>query len=227
MVGVQNVNTGRGTLFFDHTSISTTRPPEIVVDQAAQTSTNGTGLVTITSSLFDQDGDRCRVRIEASVDQGVSWFVPWIESVSSTYTSVLSLPTDAYQLVQVTTTNASGYPSTNTISLVWDTLNTNNVIDFVDEVYTNTMFRMAADDRSLTSSLGTQDGVLIDNLGPSPNSAVLAINTNATYSMSQDLFLWWANFHDSHSPIGGYYFDTSDGGGNPIRQLDGNKLGRC
>jgi hypothetical protein len=92
------------------------------LDFAAQTSTNGEGLVTVTQTVADADGELCSMSLEYSVDGGGTWTNVRVLSATSTPAGVQFTNAGPFQLLGALT-RTNGILATNRIQVVWDTRN--------------------------------------------------------------------------------------------------------
>ncbi len=212
LIGAQNTEAGRGSVFWDRTFVATSRPPVAVMGGAAETSTDGQGLITITNAYSDGDGDAGSLRIDASTNGGATWFRPWIAGSTGTFTSV-AVPGGTCQVVQVAATNGQGAAVTNTLRITWNSTHPGNEVSLAGGVFTNVRVRIIPDDLSVQGAAVTSAAFAIDNAAPSAAGATVTLEGGAVYTFSTSLSALWSGFVDPGSAMAGYYCSLSDGGG--------------
>lgn len=214
-IGAQADNYNRGSVFWDRTAIYTTLAPTSILVSTAQTSRDGTGLVTISNRVSDGNGDSCRLRIEASTNNGLSWSGAWISGIVSDYGASPAPTQTLVQAVSIITTNADTLlVATNVLALTWNTRSDCNGFSLAGVTCTNVLIRTVADDGDVSSRSITSTPILVDNEAPSAQSAAVSIEDGAAWTFSTDLLVSWSGFSDAGAGLAGWYVGLVDGGGS-------------
>lgn len=183
--------------------MSVRSPPATVILNAAQTSTRGEGLVTITNAVIDQDGDVCALEWLWSTNGGAMWRTNWIIAATASYGSVQYMPGGTTQVTKVGTTNATGV-ITNLVTVTWDsTTPAGHVV-----LSTDTLIRARAWDGTAWSAPCTSQPFLVDNQAPStPTSFNCLSHVPDVWSTNRVLRLTWAPASDGAGiGIAGYRY---------------------
>jgi hypothetical protein len=212
LIGAQNTETGRGAVFWDRTFVATSKAPVSAVSGAAQTSTDGQGLVTITNGFFDAEGETGVLRIDASTNGGASWFKPWISDVTGTYAAA-AVPGDAMQVIGVSSVNGLEVAVTNLLSVTWNTRHASNAVDLSGGVFTNLRVRIVPDNLSVPGVAVTSAVFTVDNEPPSATGASVTVESGATFTFNTSLNSTWSGFVDAGSEVAGYYYSLGNSGG--------------
>lgn len=214
MVGAQNNETNRGSVFWDRTEVSDDEAPSAALPAASQTSTDGSGIVTITARVADVNGDYCRLRVQASTNDGAAWFTPYFSGVTSSLAASVPGDRSAVQVVDIATTNGAGYLATNVLLLTWDTRYGGDGHDFSNRVADGVLVRVEPDDGDVSGAIVTGVSFQVDNQGPWAGGAGVSVEGGAAWTFNTSLAAAWSNFSDGGAGIQGYYYDLSDGGGS-------------
>lgn len=214
-VGAQADNSNRGFVCWNETAVYRDEAPACAVTWAAQTSRDGSGLVTVTGLVGDVNGDPCRLRIEASTDGGSSWFPARMAGVAtSTFPATLASTQGWVQVAPVQTTNGSGLARTNALALTWNTKDAAEGLSLDGATFTNTLLRIAADDGDVGGPAATGSLFTVDNEGPSALSAAVLVEGGAAYSMNGGISATWSGFADAGDGVEAYYYALEDRGGS-------------
>lgn len=138
--------------------------PQVAALAAAQTSTDGSGHVTITNLVTDPDGSPVSLNVEYSVDGGQSWALLGIHAATSTPGGVTLTNAAPWQLGSI---NAV---APNSVGLLWITTNAP-----ATHFATNALVRVTPTDGSYTGTTVTSSPFLVDNLPPSSTGAFFTI----------------------------------------------------
>ena len=213
-VGAQADGTNRGWVYWDRTDVHTTLAPTCSLLFAAQTSTDGSGIVTVSNRVCDPNGDVCRLRVQASTNGGTSWFHPWGSSVTSTDGAELAPTQQLLHVVAILTTNENTFVTiTNQITFSWATRSDCNGFSLGGEFVSNVLVRITADDGDVSSSSFSSQPFMIDNQPPRAQDATILIQDGALWTFNTNLATAWSGFIDEGAGISGYYYSLVDGGG--------------
>ncbi|MBN1267969.1 MAG: glycoside hydrolase family 16 protein [Kiritimatiellae bacterium] len=212
IVGSQNADTNRGSVYWDWTAAVTSTPPRTWSVSAAQTSADGSGLVMISNLFFDAEGEAGRLRVEASTNGGAAWFTPWLSDVATTLGAARDAARDDFQVLDITT-QSGGIPATNLLCLTWDTQHPSNGVDLAGTAAAGMLVRLLPDDEALAGPATTSALFTLDNEAPSAAGAVIVVEGGAPYTFNTNLDVSWSGFADGMSALSGYYVAAADGGG--------------
>lgn len=173
--------------------LSVRSPATITWLAAAQTSTNGTGLVSLSNRVFDADGDMCQAFFEWSASPGSPWSNLWITAVQSGIGTATVTSLSAPQVDALLTKTDTGL-ITNDVVSTWDSQSAGNGIVFSS----NTLVRTRAWDGIFLGGWATSQPFMVDNEAPPtpPHFISLVHQTNA-WSKNQVMSLRWDLVHES------------------------------
>lgn len=178
--------------------------PEVSVLFAAQTSTNGKGMVTVSNLVFDGDGDAVALRAELSVDAGLSWTGAWIATASAATGTVAVSNAAAWQL------NGIAASATNRVVFVWPSTGMPAVA-----VCSNTLLRLIPWDGVFTGTVVTGAAFIVDNVPPSASNAVVVMaSAFGNYVVAPQSTVSWSGFADEGFGVARYYLSLANGGGS-------------
>ena len=180
-------------------------PATLIWCYAGQTSTNGTGQITLTNQLHDADGDACLASIEWSTIPGV-WRNTWLTSVQSTIGSATLIGDEAWPLSNLLTRSEAGVVTNNLVS-IWDSQATGCAIVYSS----NTFLRVRTWDGLFLSSWVTSQPFRVDNEAPPtpPHLFSLVHQTNA-WSKNSVMSLRWDSVQETRgSGVTNYLFGTT------------------
>jgi hypothetical protein len=181
--------------------LSVRSPPELGALFARQTSTQGEGLVTISNSLHDADGDACDLSVQVSTNGGVTWSQPRMHSVRALFGSPVLTNGIPFQVSDVAT-KESFSPVVNRVATEWGTTNL-----LASELCANTLVRMTAWDGSYSSHAVTSQPFMVDNVAPSaPTGLTVSSHTVGAWSTNAVFAMTWG--------------PSSDGQGSGLREYD-------
>jgi len=207
-VGAQNDSLKRGSVYWNRTEVFKMNAPVATGGNAAQISTDGQGLVSITNLVSDPNGDACRLQLQASTNSGADWFSIQISTLTSSLPcSIVSDPWSV-QVMHIQTTNDTYKLATNEIVVTWNT----QLAGLTNTALTNVQIRLLADDGYVGASVVTGTAFVVDNLGPSPTSAVITVESGDAYTFKTNLDATWSGFTDISGVIG-FYYSLDDNGG--------------
>ena len=89
----------------------------------AQVSTNGSGLVAISNTIYDIDKEACELELLYSTNAGATWSTAIIYSANASMGDVSITNDTTPQITAIITTNASAVPATNYVTATWATTN--------------------------------------------------------------------------------------------------------
>jgi subtilisin family serine protease len=180
-------------------------PANLTWFSAGQTSTNGTGQITLTNILHDADGDSCLASVEWSAIPGV-WSNTWLTSVQSTVGSATLTGDETWPLSNLLTRSEAGLVTNRFVS-VWDSQSAECAIVFSS----NTLLRARTWDGLFLSSWVTSQPFMVDNEAPPtpPHLFSLVHQTNA-WSKNSVMSLRWDAIQEARgSGVTNYLFGTT------------------
>ncbi|MEI6971742.1 MAG: S8 family serine peptidase [bacterium] len=194
-------------------------PPVLAAGPARQTTTNGTGLVTISNAVSDAEGSAVAMEVTFSTNNGVSWNSATLTGVTASQAgagvSVAGMP-------QVTgiTTRVLGSLVTNNVATVWAT--TNDILGM--RLCTNTLVKARAWDGYFWSDAAMSQPFMVDNEPPGmPSGPGSSTHTVGVWSTGRIVAVSWQD-HASDGGGGGLagygYAFTNTGAG----QAPGNVM---
>ncbi|MEI6516287.1 MAG: hypothetical protein WCO77_09925, partial [bacterium] len=136
-------------------------PPALAWLSAAQTSTNGTGVITFSNRVNDAEGDPCQIEYEWSTGPGSDWSKPWLISVQSAWGTALLNNATSPPLTNLITRDATGL-LTNCVLVTWDSLQSGSGIVFS----ASTLLRARTWDGLLRGNWVTSQPFMVDNESP-------------------------------------------------------------
>ena len=138
------------------------RSPAVLLDfQAAQTSTQGEGIVTISNLVSDADGDVCMMDLAWSTNAGVNWASPALSVVRDSAGATTLVSSNIPPIANILTT-AGTLPFTNLVTATWETSAAGDGI----VLGTNTLIRARLWDGLAWSSWVTSQPFMVDNEAP-------------------------------------------------------------
>ena len=177
-------------------------PPSVDVTAAAQTSTDGTGLVTIEAAAFNPDPEALDVEVAFSLDEGATWERAWISSAVSAFGSdpLVEPDDEPAQIRGVAVAQASGN-MTNQLVITWNTQESPAM-----HLATNTWVQIRAWDGFYWSTPALSAPFLVDNEPPSaPGPPVSTTHTVGEWSRENQFEAEWAVADDgAGSGVAGY-----------------------
>lgn len=184
-------------------------PGRLAWQQAAQTSTDGTGIVSFRSQASDADGDPCSLELQWSGGDGV-WSNLWLASLGASQGSV-SWSNIPLPFISNILTTAGGSLQTNQLSGTWTTLRPGYGPLFT----TSAMIRGRLSDPLLTGDWTTCQPFMVDNeLPPTPTHFLSLVHRTNTWSMNPVMNLRWDAMQESRGTgVTNYLFGTTT---NPI-----------
>jgi len=207
LVGAQSDLYNRPTPAWDETRVLHTRAPELAWVGAAQISTNGAGLLSLTSRVTDVNGDICLLSLEVSTN-GTDWSAPAIAAVTGLLPAASAVRSDLVQAASICTTDGLGRVAANTLSLTWDTLSADNALALENRTATGVWLRLRSFDGYVSSMMLTVFPLVVDNEGPDAENAWVKAAGGAEYTFSVDFPVEWGGFSDRITGIRGYYYHT-------------------
>lgn len=162
-------------------------PATLTWTYAAQTSTNGEGTITLSTRLFDADGDTCQAACEWSTSPGGVWSNTPLTSVQSevgmaSLTGIAALP-----LSNLLTCSTSGLITNNLIS-TWNSQSAESAIVYSS----NTLLRARTWDGIFWSSWVTSQPFMVDNEAPpTPLNLISLVHQTNAWSKNSIMSLRW------------------------------------
>jgi len=175
-------------------------PPLVQVVAAAQTSTNGTGWVTISNTVVDADGDVCSLEYLWSTNAGALWLTNVMVGAVAAVGSPSIAASGTPQIGQVSVTNGTN-AVTNVVAAAWAT-----AAGFAPlSLATNVLVRCRAWDGTFWSASATSQPFLVDNQPPSPPSMlVCSSHVPGVWSTNTAVALSWVPATDLGGGMAGY-----------------------
>lgn len=148
--------------------------PMLALEFAAQTSTDGTGLVTLSNAVYDADGETVELEILCSPDGGGTWTNAWLASAQAPFGQPAVSNSEPRQVTAVATHDGTGLV-TNALETVWAT--TGGPVPIV--LTPNAMLAARVWDGLFWSEAVTSQPFIVDNEPPTVPGGV-ASSTHAT-----------------------------------------------
>ncbi|MBM4148674.1 MAG: hypothetical protein FJ224_06490 [Lentisphaerae bacterium] len=148
-------------------------PPRVSVVSAAQSSTNGEGLVTATVRVWDFDGDTARLTVEHAGTAG-TWTNALLRSVVGSAGAPVVSNAPSWVVAGIATKNA-GKPATNLVTMVWESRSEPGAI----VLSTAERLRFAARDELFAGAAVTSGVFMVDNEPPSPIGGLTSLQPAA------------------------------------------------
>lgn len=221
VVGAQSDLYNRPTVAWDQARVFHTRAPTVSWVGYAQISTNGDGLVAVTTRVTDANGDVCGLYLEFSTNQ-VSWHPAAIASVTGSLPVSRAQRTSVMQLAGISCTSETGYLQPNTIRAIWDTRASLTGVDLSGRTVTDLAFRVHSFDGYVSSITLTAFPLVVDNQGPDTQAAWASLEGNAEYTFCPVLEAAWGGFTDAASGIARYFCATQHSFASPGGQWSTN-----
>lgn len=130
----------------------TSVPPEVTLLDASQTSTNGTGQVTLDLEVFDPDSPAVDLAVQFSIDDGITWSNAWIAAADGNI-----ITNDAPPQVRGVEAGAG----TNMLAVVWSTVDSPAIT-----LATSTLVRVRGWDGVVWGAWSESAHFLVDNEPP-------------------------------------------------------------
>ena len=159
---------------------------------AAQTSTNGAGLVTLVNQLHDADGDTCQLACEWSISEGGPWSNLWLTAVHADSGSAWFDNAQYASISNLITRLDSGL-ITNAVSAIWNSQTSG--CGWL--AASNTLVRGRTWDGLFWGSWVTSQPFMVDNEAPpTPTNLIINTHTIAGWSKNPSLILNWNHVTD-------------------------------
>jgi len=159
-------------LFVDW-SLKLRDPPWVGAAAAAQTSTNGEGVVTLMTDVAEADGEPLHLEIACSTDGGLTWFDTALADARSAL-GICALNAASSRVEQIAT-SVGGLAVTNTVSALWETRAT---LPPLPPLAPDVRMRVRAVSPYFASPPLVTEPFLVDN-EPPPAPEGLAVTTHA------------------------------------------------
>jgi hypothetical protein len=185
--------------------------------QAAQTSTHGEGLVTISNLVHDADGDTCALDLAWSANGGASWFDLTFLTGQDLLDLITLNPSNGPPVGNIKTFDV-GLFFTNTLMLAWNTSNSGSDIVLEPDV----IVRGRVWDGLYWSDWTTSQPFMVDNESPTAPGG-LSTSNHATASWSTNPLFnvqWQAATDGVGMGIAGY--DYGAGTNPPVCLVSGS-----
>lgn len=175
-------------------------PSTVNLLSAEQTSTNGSGQVTIELNLYNPDAEPVDVEWHFSTNNGASWASAWITAVNASVGAPAITTPDLPQVTNIATV-LNDVAITNALSSVWSSTNSPAI-----ELATNTRVRVRAWDGYFWSSNVMSAAFLVDNQAPAPPGALTSTSHVVdTWTDSSTLAAEWPPADDGQGAgVAGY-----------------------
>jgi subtilisin family serine protease len=158
----------------------------------SQSSTNGTGLVTLGNQLHDADGDTCQMAYEWSTSAGDPWSNLWLTAVQADSGTAWLDNAQSTSISNLITRTASGL-ITNAVTATWNSQTSG--CGWL--AASNTLVRGRTWDGLFWSSWVTSQPFMVDNEAP-PTPTNLSVNTHtiAGWNKIPSIILNWNHVTD-------------------------------
>ncbi len=176
-------------------------PPLVEIVSAEQTSTDGTGRVTINNTVSDPDMDILDLEIEFSSDGGNTWIPAWIGDGNASAGGI-DVDNALFPQVSGALTGEDGIPITNHVSLTWNSMEETEPI----VLSTDTLIRIRAFDGIFWSEPAISQPFMVDNEPPGPPDSVTS-TTHAVQAWSTENRIsieWHAASDGEGAGVAGY-----------------------
>ncbi len=175
-------------------------PPRLERPFAAQSSTNGEGLVTLTVAASEADGEPLTLEIGYSRDHGATWERPPLLAVQASLGSCrLNM---ASSMVEEVATALSGAPATNCLAMLWESRATQPALP---ALATGLLMRVRAISPYRETAVTTPP-FMLDNEPPSaPGAHVSSSHTIGVWSPASRFDAAWGAADDG-AGIGGILY---------------------
>ncbi len=172
-------------------------PPVLTFLSAAQTSTNGEGLVTLANHVSDVDGDVCALELTVSTNSGQSWSSAWLDAVDAAW----GTPTISNGLIPQVSgiQTAQGSAAwTNLVEVRWATTNGTSPVGLC----TNAIVAGRLWDGTFWSSPATSQTFMVDNEPPvGPTWLAVTNHVVSVWSGDPTLGAVWNVVEDHSMPV--------------------------
>ena len=177
-------------------------PPSVQVVSAAQTSTNGSGWVTISNTVADVDGDPCSIEYLWSTNAGTTWLANAMVKVSAAVgtpsVNALTIP-QVGSIAVLYGTNTI----TNLVAAAWNTQTGGATVGLAPDA----LVRCRAWDGTFWSAPVTSQPFLVDNQGPTaPPGLTSTTHAPGVWSTNPVVGLAWAGATDAGAGVIGYRY---------------------
>ena len=174
--------------------------PELTA--VAQTSTNGSGFVTIEALVYDADGEDQSVELFVLSDDSTNWFSPQLDDVDTSLGSASVSNNGPYRVLGVAT-ETGGVAASNSIQATWSTTNGASPISGLS---TNTLVRLRLWDGLFWSEPATSQPFFVDNEVPGlPTNLVSLSHVADAWSTNPVLNAAWGAASDGEGiGVAGY-----------------------
>jgi len=192
-------------------------PPVVGPVAALQTSTNAEGLVTLSSGIYDADGDLCSMEVLWSDNGAATWATGRIQSATAT-TGTPGVRTNAVpQLIALSTWNGTNI-FTNTVTALWNTLLSAPPVT----LSTATLVRARGWDGTFWGNPVTSQPFVVDNQPPLPPAGLTSASHVANaWSINPVISAQWLPASDGNGIGGCSYLYGFAGGQFGMTQLLG------
>ncbi len=188
--------------------------------QAAQTSTQGEGLVTISNLIHDADGDTCALDVAWSASGGASWSNLTILAAQDLLGLITLNPSNGPPVENIQTA-VSALNFTNSLTLTWNTSASGSDILLNPGV----IIRGRAWDGLYWSDWTTSQPFMVDNEPPgSPGEITSATHTPSSWSTNSLLTVQWPAANDG-AGVGISSYDYGVGAHAPACTTTGRTVG--
>jgi subtilisin family serine protease len=183
---------------------------------AAQTSRDGTGIVTLTNRVWDADSEPCSLILSWSTNQGLTW-APLPAAAVQASTGTATVTGAGEPTIGAIVTGAGAGPLTNQIEITWNTITGAAPI----ALSTATLVRAQAWDGLFAGAWVTSQPFLVDNAAPpTPNPFQCLSQTPMRWSRQPEFALRWDTVKETvGSGLKGYEYGFTDSGGQSWSNL--------
>lgn len=169
-------------------------PATLTWEAASQTSTNGTGMVTLSNQIHDADGDSCQMEFEWSSSSSGPWSNLWLTAIHSDAGTAWLDNAKSPPLSNLITRTDAGL-ITNALTTTWDS----QASGYGWRASSNTWVRGRTWDGLFWSSWVTSQPFMVDNEAPPvPTNLISTTHWVGKWSSNPSLTLWWSRVTDGN-----------------------------
>lgn len=163
-------------------------PPWLGALEASQTSIAGEGVVTISATVAEVDGEPLHVEVAYSSDDGTTWALPSLFHAETAF-GTCQLQAATSRVAQVATTGTNGLAATNRVTILW---NTQSHAPPLSPVVAGARVRLRAVSPYFASPEVVSTPFLVDNEAPTkPGSVAVTTHAVGEWSRAATLRAQW------------------------------------
>lgn len=187
-------------------------PPLLDLSFAEQTSRDGSGLVTVSNTVYNVDREPCGLELRFSTNSGQTWASAWTVAAQAELGGVSVDSTGAVQVAGIATSNGIA-AATNHVTVVWGSTNGAGIA-----LATNTIVRSRVWDGFFWSDPVTSQPFIVDNEAPSAPAVLFVYDhwTNLWQTNRTFLCSWSISSDGNGIGLAGYAHAVTNG---PVAHL--------